>query len=122
MYAETVPRSYRGMMLCYEILTFMFCVAVAINLDYPDPGCGDYDNKVECEDDTKAVKLASSAAVKAIWDTEARRHVLEPVCEWRLCSKSCEIIGAAGQPPAHLSVSKKQETPARVRLAFSLSL
>ena len=57
VYAKTVPRSFRGAMLCYEILTFMFCVAIETNLEYPDPGCGDYDNKIECEEDTKMVKI-----------------------------------------------------------------
>ena len=93
-------------MVCCEILTFMFCVAIETNIDYPDHGCGDNDNKVDCEDSAKTVKLTPLKSIKAIWDTKARHHILEPVCEWRLCSKSCEAIGATGVSPAHLAVSK----------------
>ena len=97
VYAKTVPRKLRGVMVCYEILTFMFCVAIETNLSYPDPGCGDKLGKVECEESTKTAKIGPSL-IAAIWDSDARRHLLEPVCEWKFCSKSCEVIGAKGEP------------------------
>ena len=88
-------------MLCYEILTFMFASAIEKNIDYPDadPECSTYESKYRCEETTKQPKL-QPLIVKAIWDTDARRHVLGPVCEWKSCSKSCELIEPGCESPA----------------------
>ena len=101
VYSKSVPRSWRGMMLCYEVLTFMFCIAVETNLSYPDPDCGLKQRRDECEEDTKQLKVNLFFLFKAIWDSDAQDKVLEPVCEWKFCSKSCTLIGPSSDDSAN---------------------
>ena len=105
-------------MLCFEILTFMFAAAIETNIDFPepDPECSTYDSKSKCEETTKQVKL-QPLIVKAIWDTDARRRVLGPVCEWESCSKSCALIEPGREPPAPTGDERHS-----LSLSLSLSL
>ena len=95
VYSRTVPRAWRGWMLCYEILVFMFCMALETNFAYSDPGCADEPTALTCVEDTQQIRI-DWTIITAIWNRQAREHVMRPVCEWETCSKSCQLIGTSG--------------------------
>ena len=94
VYSKTVPRAWRGWMLSFEILTFMFCIAVETNFQYPDPDCAHELSELECEANEQ-IRIGPEL-IEAVWSRRKRDQIMRPVCEWETCSKSCQPIAASG--------------------------